>query len=90
MGFQSTLYINNDALDDIGEDPEFGKKVRDAVLKSVFDKPVDIHGLHYSNVATVIECHHANQTAIVAMGGCYGNVIGTVSGGNLNLHDGTD
>jgi len=32
MGYNSTIVVMNDALNAIGEDPEFGRKLEEAIL----------------------------------------------------------
>ena len=87
MGYQSTLLIQNDALDQIKDDPEFGRKVVDAILHlSVDDKPVDICAGWHCNAATVIENHHANDTTVLAMGGGYGYIMGNAYACTQTLH----
>jgi hypothetical protein len=77
MGFNTTVVIMNDSLGAIANDPTFGKSLAEAVVQRKEDVPaysyVDgkIRGVH-CNAATVIESHHADGTAIVAVGGNMG------------------
>lgn len=84
MGWNSTVVVMNDALDAIRDDPEFGKKLYHAICeKSMFperSKLIDVPALNHVNAATVIEQHHADYTAIIAVGGNYGSVLHTTYG----------
>lgn len=77
MGFNSTLVIMNDCLGDIKKDPKFGKKVSDAISKiGCFpSKTVDISSGPCVNAATVVDCHHADGTSLIAVGGNYATVL---------------
>ncbi len=80
MGWNTTVVLLNDALHEIAEDPEFGKRLADAVsLLAVNKGPVDVsaHGRRsiHCNAATVIETHHADITVHVAVGQNYGQVV---------------
>jgi hypothetical protein len=76
MGFNSTVVVMNDALGDIEKDPEFGKKLSDAILHLSVDRsPQDVSAGCSVNAATVIETHHADQTSLIAVGGNYGTEL---------------
>jgi hypothetical protein len=80
MGFNTTVVVMNDALGDIENDPEFGKRLASAI-HSVGSQKVDVSAHHSNgrsisgNAATVIETHHCGDTALVAVGGNHGTVI---------------
>ena len=76
MGYNATLVVICDALDQIALDKEFGKKVADAVGLMGLDntKRVDIASGSHANAAHVVESHHADTTAIIAVGGNLGVV----------------
>jgi hypothetical protein len=75
MGFDATIIVNMDAVDQIGKDPEFGKKVYDACCKIAGSRdPVSINSGGYYSAATVIECHHANWHQVIITG-LHGGVI---------------
>ncbi len=81
MGFNTTVVVMNDALQDIQDDPDFGKKLVAAISKRIIcDKPIGVSAGCHSNAATVIELHHADIQTIVAIGRNYGREIGYVSG----------
>lgn len=79
MGFNTTVVVMNDALDAIRDDPGFGRRLYDAVLKLQHGKTVNVaaRGLHriHCNAATVIETHHADYFVTVKVGGNYGEVL---------------
>ncbi len=95
MGYNSTVVVLNDALNDIQNDPQFGKNLVAAILGlSLGDdprtgkpcRPRDIPAGMYCNAATVVEQHHASGNAIIAVGGNYGTVIGHAGNGGAH-HD---
>jgi hypothetical protein len=77
MGFNSTLLILNDALDLIEKDPEFGKKVAQAIQEfGCYGKErKDIGVSGHGNAASVIDCHHADTSTLILVGGNYGTVV---------------
>jgi len=75
MGFNSTLVIMNDSLHEIAKDKNFGKKVSDAVQRVDHEKYVDISSGCCGNAATVVDCHHADGTALIAVGGNCATVL---------------
>lgn len=81
MGFNTTVVIMNDALDQIRDDPEFGKRLYDAVLKSGCGVPEELSCLvragNHVNAAVVVETHHADGLMIVAVGANSGRVVGS-------------
>lgn len=79
MGFNSTIVVMNDALDQIRDDPEFGKKLYYAILESGSGlKPNRqfVRAGNHMNAAMVIETHHADTAMIVAVGANGGRVVG--------------
>lgn len=79
MGFNTTIIVRNDGIHDIAADPEFGKKVAEAIqglnLRENRDRGIDIAAGSSVNAATVIETHHASSVALVAVGGNYATVL---------------
>jgi hypothetical protein len=85
MGYNATLVVMVDALDAIKNDPEFGKKLADAIQHVAAYQHSDhfrygqgdvaAHskngGIH-TNAATVIEVHHADHDIFVRVGGNMG------------------
>jgi len=80
MGFNTTVVVLNDALVDIERDPEFGRKLSQAVMSVRRGEPVDVPAMGHVNAATVIETHHADGTVLVSVGGNYGHVQAYSSG----------
>jgi hypothetical protein len=79
MGFNTTVIVLNDALDQISKDDKFGEKIADAVgMLHVSREQIDIVFGNYGNAATVVETHHADGNAVVVVGGNMANVIDTV------------
>lgn len=76
MGFNTTIVILNDALESIAADPQFGKKLRDAVLGAISSSDCPIHfSAGMSDAGSVIETHHADENVVVSVGGNTGIVI---------------
>jgi excisionase family DNA binding protein len=77
MGWNTTVVVMNDALEDIARDPDFGQKLKMACLRAVAKSkcPVDVSAMGYINAATVIETHHADYNVLVCVGGNTGEVI---------------
>lgn len=86
MGFNTSMIILNDCLDDIAKDPEFGA----TVARKVKTLPTEFHicdrqgrkfyGSHVPaggccSAARVIETHHADSTSIIAVGRNEGIVL---------------
>jgi len=82
MGYNTTVVVLNDALDQLEKDPDFGKKLAAGIRKAVFGKPVIVSVGNHANPVEVIETHHADMTSVVAVGGNCGNNLGTVLGWN--------
>ena len=78
MGYNTTIVVMNDALHQIAKDEEFGKKLYDAILAVNHKSSVDVSAGNHCNAATVIETHHADGYAVVAVGHNYGEKLGTV------------
>lgn len=79
MGLVTTVVINNDAINTIEEDPNFGRWLAEAIHRNVIpnpDGPIPVHTHSYRNGemckpqvgAYVIESHHADGIVLVAVG----------------------
>lgn len=79
MGWNTTVVVLNDALDQIKNDPKFGEKLYYACLEVQRGKPVDVSAGYHCNAATVIETHHADIDVLVRVGGNYGEVVPNAS-----------
>ncbi len=73
MGYNTSVIVLNDALGEIENDKDFGKKIAAAVrkLNTLPDdaRGIDISSGNHCNAATVVEQHHADYTALLAFGG---------------------
>lgn len=82
MGWNTTVVVMNDSLDAIRRDSKFGEKLYDACLKAIDGNRHNVSATpdgtqsYHVNAATVIETHHADGTAVVAVGGNYGVNLG--------------
>lgn len=76
MGYNSTVVVMNDALHSIENDPEFGRKLKDAILTVQRGRPVDVSAGGFCNAATVIETHHADGLIAVVVGVNGGQILG--------------
>lgn len=98
MGFNTTVVIYNDSLHDIENDPEFGKKLAQAVLEhgggsksvNVFARGVRDQGVSSSQAGVVVDSHHSDETALIAVGGNTAAVIHTQFGGSFLTKEGQD
>ena len=80
MGYNTTLIVLNDALEEIKGDPEFGKKVAEAISRIVISEGrIDISAGNHCNAASVVESHHADISRLVLLGGNLGRPIDGVS-----------
>ena len=83
MGFNTTVLILNDALGDIENDPNFGKNLVQAIQEHYNGRTGSTMGVsagHHANCAKVISQFHADNTAILAVGGNYATILGINSG----------
>ena len=77
MGYNTTVVVYNDALDQIASDPQFGKNLATAI-KSLPEvrrggrDAVDVPAGNHSNAARVVETHHADYTVVITVGGNLG------------------
>jgi hypothetical protein len=95
MGYNTTVLVLNDALTEIENDPNFGKKLAEVIrqhgiLQGMVPKQrvsSYVRAGSYMNAATVIETHHSSQTALVAIGGNYGSKIHLQLGARHHLKE---
>ena len=80
MGYQTTLVIKNDALNDIDTDPKGWWDKTSQIIQGFFGaKPRDYgHGTH-SNGFTVASVAHADVTTVIAVGQNHSTVLGQYS-----------
>lgn len=77
MGYNATVVVIVDALDQIRNDPKFGQKLAEAVSSKAAnpradDRMFDVTAGSHCNAAHVVEVHHADNTALVSVGGNLG------------------
>src|SRR3954470_14683358 len=77
MGLNTTVVILNDALGEIQNDPDFGKKLFAVINGASLPQRL-------SSMATVIRTDHADYFQIIAIGGNTGYSLGTTSLVNPN------
>lgn len=78
MGWNTTVVVLNDALDQIKNDPEFGKNLAAACShRTVTDGPVDVSAGYHGNAASVVETHHADVTKVILVGGNTADDLGS-------------
>jgi hypothetical protein len=94
MGFNATVVVLLGRVHEIERDPEFGKKLADAIryrstISQERDKPGTPGFQHFGAEATgqtqVIEVHHADSQMVVTVGGNTGRVLGYA--GPWSAHD---
>lgn len=78
MGYNATVVVLLDRLDEIERDKDFGKKLCDAIRhrgaygeKKGYDPASEATGQ-----TQVIEVHHADHQMVIAVGGNCGQVLG--------------
>lgn len=86
MGYNTTVLINNDALGDIAADPDFGKRLSEAInlhhmnpTKRI-DVPAYTNGGRsvYTNAAIVIAQQHSSECTGVLVTGNTAYRLGTI------------
>jgi hypothetical protein len=79
MGWNTTVVILNDALNDIETDPDFGKKLANAVKRAINRRecPIRVGAGCFSPAAMVIETHDGGAAVTVEVFGNTGRVVKT-------------
>ncbi len=76
MGWNTTVVVYNDALNAIKNDPDFGRKLAEAITRRAAgiraEDHVDVPAGNHANAAMVVESHHADSTAVVTVAGNLG------------------
>lgn len=76
MGYNTTVVVLNDALDQIEKDPNFGKNLVRAIQQiNSRREGIDVPAGNHCNAARVIETHHADYDVLVKTGGNTGVVV---------------
>jgi len=69
MGYNTTIVIYNDNLQEIKKNKSFGKKLYNAIMTNYSKKhPISILMKH-GTAGQVIEQHHADQNVLIEVGG---------------------
>lgn len=70
MGYNTTVVILNDALEDIAKDPRFGANLARAIRAVSFAPigPIEVHAGSFMNAAIVVESHHSSEVRLVSIG----------------------
>jgi len=71
MGFNTTIVIHNDALGELKENPDIGKRLFHKILQAgTGRKENEVPRWQRSfGPGFVVETHHADDTALIAVGG---------------------
>ncbi len=81
MGFNATVVVLADALQEIRTDPDFGKNLAAAIQKVANNgKPITIGVGNHGNPVEVVEVHHADMMKAIVVGGNCGIDLGYVGG----------
>jgi molybdopterin biosynthesis enzyme MoaB len=82
MGYNTTIVVINDALNEIETDPEFGKKLAQAIRSMGYgnNDRIDVAAGNHVNAAHVVESHHADSSVVVTVGGNLGLVRASAYG----------
>jgi hypothetical protein len=65
MGMNTAAIIRNDFLHEIEKDPDFGKKVAEAVRANGDERVMSYHGQGFD----VLPCSHADNVQVIAISG---------------------
>lgn len=70
MGYNTTVVILNDALEDIAKDPHFGANLARAIRAVSFAPigPIEVQAGSFMNAAIVVESHHSSEVRLVSVG----------------------
>jgi len=81
MGWNTTVLFLNDGVDGLTDDPEFPERLRQAItavglgIRDNSRGQIDVAIRNHLNACAVIEKHHADQTALIAVGGNCATVV---------------
>lgn len=73
MGYNSVLVVLNDRLDEIERDPDFGKKVAQAIREMSY---LENHTTYITGQTKVISMQHADTMVVIAAGNDTGQILG--------------
>lgn len=92
MGYNASVIVQVDALDQIANDPEFGKKLVEAIktvnlIGSHVDRRFsDVSAGNHLNAASVIAVNSADMVSVVYVGSNYGTEAAILTNGNEGHH----
>lgn len=88
MGYNTTVLVLNDGLNEIAKDKDFGQKIAEATMKlQVMKGPLYVPAGFHANAASVIETHHADDIKMFAVGGNSVEDLGYVGRYNQKVLD---
>ena len=78
MGFNSTVLILNDRLEEIKRNPQqFAENLYTAIGRTIIDLPQEFS----PGQSEVIDCQHADVVSIIAVGGNCASILGRYGNG---------
>ena len=75
MGYNCTVVVLHDALDQIEKDPNFGRNLANAIMSQYGHPRPCVSAGNHCNAAYVVESHHADHDVLVQVGGNMGRVV---------------
>jgi hypothetical protein len=81
MGFQSTIMILNDAMEEIDKDPKgWWQKTKSLITRHNGTKSPEEYGFGtHGNGFTLVDVHHADNTSVIAVGGNHASLLTRLS-----------
>ena len=77
MGYNTVVFICNDAMESIKNDPAgFVDKVIEGTSRVTYKMPWEFGLGSHANGMAVVSCQHADTTTIIAAGGNYASILG--------------
>lgn len=78
MGWNTTLLVMNDGLEQLDRDPDAGKKIAEGIMRHDMPRYESTNSIgigNHLNMVQVIASQHADQTQILAVGQNLGRVL---------------
>lgn len=77
MGYNATVVVLTDRLDEIENDPKFGAKLAEAIRHHMNHGSCnDVRAPYVTGQTQVVEVHHSSGQVVVTVGGNCGRVLG--------------
>jgi hypothetical protein len=87
MSKDITVVVRGGALAQIEKDPDFGRKLCEAIRHhEIMGRPIEAPAGNHGNAVQVVESHDSNITAVVTVGGGHG-IVQTRVGGIRHTED---